>query len=46
MKESLIDALEASWELNPVLMEDILWKTIDENKKKDIVYNCAQETKA
>ena len=30
MKENLIIALEASWELDPELMEDVLWEMIDE----------------
>lgn len=30
MKENLIIALEASWELDPELMEDVLWEKIDE----------------
>ena len=30
MKENLIIALEASWELDPELMEDVLWDKIDE----------------
>lgn len=31
MDENLITALEASWELDPVLMEDELWKRIKDN---------------
>lgn len=30
MRENLIIALEASWELDPELMEDVLWEKIDE----------------
>lgn len=29
MRENMITALEASWEMDPVLMEDELWPRID-----------------
>ena len=34
MRDAMITALEASWELDPVLMEDNLWKRIEENTEK------------
>lgn len=44
MDENLITALEASWELDPVLMEDKLWKKIKDNsltkeKENDKIYS-------
>ena len=34
MRDTLIIALEASWELDPVLMEDKLWKRIEDNPEE------------
>ena len=34
MRDTLIIALEASWELDPVLMENNLWKRIEEEPEQ------------
>ena len=34
MRDTLIIALEASWELDPVLMENNLWKRIEEEPER------------
>ena len=31
MRDTMLIALEASWELDPVLMEDRLWEAVEEN---------------
>lgn len=43
MNENLIIALEASWELNPVLLENVLWKTVERvsNQNTETVENRA-----
>lgn len=33
MNENLITALEAAWELNPVLLEKKLWETVEKVSK-------------
>ena len=40
MRDTLIIALEASWELDPVLMEDILWQSVEQvsNTKVETPY--------
>jgi len=30
MRENMLTALEASWELDPILMEDQLWEKVDQ----------------
>ena len=30
LKEKLITVLEASWELNPTIMEDVMWEMIED----------------
>lgn len=43
MNDNLIIALEASWELNPVLLENVLWKTVERvsNQNTESVENRA-----
>lgn len=51
MRDTLVIALEASWEQDPVLLDKILWKTIEKNNrlcytfsdKKPIVENVSNE---
>ena len=33
MRDTLVIALEASWENNPVLLDEKLWKTIEKNNR-------------
>ena len=32
MRDTFIIALEAAWELDPVLLDEALWKAVDEEK--------------
>ena len=34
MRDTLLIALEAAWELNPVRLEGKMWKRLDENEDK------------
>lgn len=46
MRENMITALEASWEMDPVLMEDELWPRIDKiclDKSVSVSLRVAQE---
>ena len=45
MRDTLIIALEASWELDPVLMEDKLWKRIEDNPEEKAYRVKSEENK-
>lgn len=45
MDDNLITALEASWELDPVLMDGELWRRIEERAEKRECGTLTNETK-
>lgn len=48
MNENLITALEAAWELDPVRLENKLWRAVEElsNKDEETLVSCGSSSGA
>ena len=46
MRENMLTALEAAWELNPVLLEEQLWEKVDQELHKSCTDNAGSFEKS